>query len=248
MKNTIRITGIVILTFIASASFGQSLKVSAGISTSFMQGAELGDKEYVQPQPIGSYLTFYQFSRQQLRAIGVNASLGYDFKLGQKLYLETGFRYQERVVKMLYKEIFTYLEEDDYPTSFASNTGLAKYSIKFIEVPIVLKRYITSGDVATYLRTGIYAGFITGGKASWEGEYTLNNGETSLSQSSTILDLSGPGTGRVSGGFIIGAGAEYKRFFFEANLNVGANFLSLYNEFDLTYTKDLSISLGFLID
>jgi len=233
MKNLFRITGIAILALIGSISFGQSLNFNGGFTTSNLSME--GEENYESTETFngGSYTSSYK----QKNLSGFNVSVGYEFKLGNRLSLETGLKYQTRGMKMESK--WSYIEG----TEFEKGTSESKWKINYLDLPIVLNTAILTGDVRVYVRTGVYVGAVTGGKYSERYEYSSSGGDSGISESSEKISVSDMDEMRYTGGFVFGAGVEYKGFYFETNYNVGALALTELDEH--IYTKDLSFSLGY---
>ena len=193
------------------------------------------DSEYTE-----TYGTTTYTSSQKIKSTtGINAAIGYEFKLGKRLSLETGLKYQTRGYKMVSE-----WSQVDGSESY-SNTSSYDYKMNYLDIPIVLNTAIITGDFKVYARTGIYAGLLTRAKLSEQAEWTSTNGDNgSYDESQTysggdIADMED----RITGGIILGVGAEYNGFYFEANYNLGA--YSLANmDYELS-TRDLSLSLGY---
>ena len=234
MKTTLQITTLAVFTFIGTISFGQSLNISGGYTTSGFMSKNMEEAEYTESYGDGIYTSSYKYKNVG----GYNASIGYEFRLGNRLSLETGFKYQTRG--------FQEVSERGYQSATESSTSsdVTKYKFNYLDVPVVLNTAITTGDFRSYIRTGIYAGFMTGGKYSEHSEYSSSNGEKGEYTYSEKMVNEFPAD-RFTGGFIVGAGAEYKGFYFETNLNLGA--FSLANFDSELYTRDLSFSLGYKI-
>jgi hypothetical protein len=232
MKNTLRITATAVLTLIGTASFGQSLNFNGGFTASTIKMEGMKDESSTETMDGNSYNSSTNYKCTN----GFNAAIGYEFKLGKRLSLETGLKFQTRGYKMEYK--FSNRNEYENFNMFSSGS----YKMNYLDLPIVLNTAILTGDFKVYARTGIYAGFMTGAKYKGRYEYTSSNGDNGSEEYSEKIateDLDG----RYTGGLVLGAGAEYKGFYFEANYNLGVASLE---DFDnKIYTNDLSFSLGY---
>jgi len=233
MKNLLRITAVNTLVLIGTTSFGQSLNFNGGFTTSNLSVE--GEENYESTETFngGSYTSSYK----QNNLSGFNVAIGYEFKLGNRLSLETGLKYQTRGMKIESK--WSYIEG----TKSAESSAVSKYRVNYLDFPIVLNTAILTGDVRVYLRTGVYVGAVTGGRLSEHYEYSSSVGDSEVSESSEKISGNDMDEYRFTGGLVFGAGVEYNRFYFETNYNVGA--LSLI-EIDVNmYTRELSFSLGY---
>jgi|TARA_R110000737_G_scaffold352064_1_gene396514 opacity protein-like surface antigen len=236
MKSTLQISALVVFTLIATASFAQSLNFSGGYTSTTIKGAGFGTESSSQSGS-GGGSSYTGFTKNK-NLSGFNVSIGYEFRLGERLSLETGFKYQTRGTRM----ISEYSYND--PFSSYSEKGNLKYRLNYLDLPIVLNTAILTGDFRLYARTGIYVGFLTSGKFSERLEYTSSYGENGVSEYNEALDFStGDAGDRFSGGIILGVGAEYKGFFVETNFIKG--FFSFSSLDDKIYTRDLTFSLGY---
>lgn len=234
MKKTIRISVLAAFTLIGTASFGQSLNFSGGFTSSTMKG------EYTTDMSSTSTFdgTTYSESFAYKNLSGYNASIGYEFKLGNRLSLETGFKYITRGYKIE--------SEYSYSNSFytSSEKSTHKYRLNYFDLPVVLNTAILTGDVKVYARTGIYIGLMTGGNFSTRSEYAGTDGNGSSESNEKISgDDMGDLSERIGGGFVMGVGAEFKGFFFEANYTLGTYSFEYLD--DEMYTHDLSLSIGY---
>ncbi|MCJ8292451.1 MAG: PorT family protein [Crocinitomicaceae bacterium] len=234
MKNTLRITALAAFTLIGTASFGQSLNMNGGFTTSTLRMAGMSNETSSETYNGGTYTS----SSKYMNISGFNVGVGYEFILGNRLSLETGVKYQTRGHKMEYGYSF------EGSSGNYSEINTVNYKMKYLDLPIVLNTAILTGDFRVYARTGIYAGFMTGAKYSMRREYTSSDGSSELTEYSETVDMDGDDIGeRITGGFVLGAGAEYKGFYLEANYNLGA--YSLANLDYEVYTHDFSLSLGY---
>jgi hypothetical protein len=232
MKISIKLTAIAAFALIESASFGQSLNMNVGYSLSTIKFDGLAEETGTEVD--GSET--YTYSTKIKSVGGVTASLGYEFKLGDRLSLETGLKFQSRGSKI--ESNYAY----DSPGYSASQSTSTKLKMNYFDLPIVLNTAILTGDLRIYARTGIYLGAAIGGNYSNRTVYTSSDGDNATYEYSETMD-SDDLDERLTGGFVLGIGAEYKGIYFETNFNMGA--LSLTNIDYEIYTNDLSFTLGY---
>jgi hypothetical protein len=234
MKTKLRLTAAVTVLFMGSISFGQSLNANFGYSFSKIK---FDGMETYETSEIYNGTTYTSTDRYASTG-GLTASLGYEFKLGNRLSLETGLKYLSRG----YRNISHFRAEngaDYYEENYES-----RFKINYIDVPVVLNTAILVGDVRVYARTGIYAGFLLGMKGESTETYSSSDGDSgnseySYSENGSDFDFED----RVTGGLLFGAGVEYKGFYFETNYALGV--LSLSNWDDDVTTNDISVTLGY---
>jgi hypothetical protein len=233
MKRVLTIAAIAIFNLIGFTSFGQSLNFSGGFNSSTikMEGMTDGTSTEV----YGG--TTYTSSEDYKRIGGFNASIGYEFRLGERLSLETGLKFQTRGYKL---ESSISYQSDMY--SYRESYDL-KYKLNYLDLPVVLNVAILTGDVRVYARAGLYAGIMTGGKYAIKSEYSYSDGDYVVSDDTETFSGSDFDEDRYTGGFIFGAGVEYKGVYFETNYSIGA--MSLASIDDESYTHDFSLSLGY---
>lgn len=233
MKNTLRITALAAFTLIGSVSFGQSLNVSAGFTTSNLR---LSDGE-----SSGSYTETYNggiyTSEHAQKSIGsFNASIGFEFRLGNRLSLETGLKMLSRGYGYEYKS--------SYESDTESFSSFDKYSYKmnFVDLPVILNTAITTGDLRVYTRTGVYASFMSSVRYKEHSSYSDSDGDSyteDYDERSSEMDMDE----RLGAGINLGIGAEYKGFFFETNYTAGLLSMA---DWDVEITNhDFSFSLGY---
>lgn len=234
MKKTIKLLTLAAFTCLGTLSFAQSLNFSGGVNASTMRGDGSADGSSTETYGDATYTSTYSTKRTW----GFNASIGYEFNLGNRLSLETGFKYQSRGYRAVSE--YKYTDSQDY---FTENYDY-NYRINYLDIPIVLNTAILTGDFRLYARTGIYAGLITNGKFAYSREFDSNFGQESYEESERIPgeDFGDFGE-RIGGGIIAGVGAEYKGFYFEANYMIGTPSFEYFD--DGMYTHDLSLSLGY---
>ena len=234
MNKTIKITVLAAFTLIGSATFGQSLNFSGGYTTSTLKGPDISESST--NETYGN--TTYSSSMAIKNTSGFNASMGYEFKLGDRLSLETGLKYINRGYKVIGESSY----QD--PTYSSTSKSTVDYKMNYFDLPVVLNTAILTGDVRVYARTGIYAGLMTSIKYTEETEFsgTMGSGTQSAKERVSGSDI-GDLSERIGGGFVLGVGAEYKNFFFEANYTLGTYSLEHLDE--ETYTHDLSLSVGY---
>lgn len=232
MKKSIRTIAIAAFTLMGTMSFGQSLNFNGGFTMSTLKSSDMEDVTYT--ESFGG--TTYTHSSKIKQVGGFNAAIGYEFRLGERLSLETGLKIQTRGYK-------TELDLN-YDSGIYSERQIStvKYKYSYLDIPIVLNTAILTGDVRVYARTGIYAGFMAGARYQEKSEYTSSDGDNQLYEYSERMDGMDI-EDRITGGFILGAGVEYKGFYFEANYNLGM--LSLANPDYEIYSNDFSFSLGY---
>jgi len=233
MKNFLRRSAVTSFALISSISFGQSLNFNGGFTTSSLRMEEKQDYKSTETFNGASYTSSYK----QKNLSGFNVAIGYEFKLGNRLSLETGLKYQTRGMKTDNK--WRYIEGDQSAESFSES----KWKINYLDLPIVLNTAILTGDVRVYVRTGVYVGTVMGGKITERYKFNSSDGNKGSSESSKKIFESDMEGMRFTGGVVFGAGVEYKGIYFETNYNVGTFSL---RELDANiYTQDLSFSLGY---
>jgi len=233
MKNLARVTAVTALVLIGTTSFGQSLNFNGGFTTSKFISEDFEDSESSETFDGVSYTQ----SLKNKNLSGFNVGVGYEFKLGNRLSLETGLKYQTRGMQMESKYKLSFGNE------FEEGTSEVKMKMNYLDLPVVLNTAILTGDVRAYVRTGVYVGAAMGGKMSQRFEYSSSDGDRGVFEESEKISISDMDEDILTGGAVFGAGAEYKGFYFEANYNVGT--LSLAEWDDNTGTRDLSFSLGY---
>jgi hypothetical protein len=232
MKSTLKITAFAVLTLITVTSFGQSVNFSGGFTTSTIKMDGMTDGTFTEVIDDGTYSSSSKYKNTS----GFNASIGYEIPLAGRFSLETGLKFQTRGVKAE--------EEYSFVTSSYNSRDISSTinKINYLDLPVVLNTAILTGDFRVYARTGVYIGFMTGTKYSVRGEYTSSDGFDERYEYSETFD-GGVLDERMTGGLVLGAGAEYKSFYFEANYNLGV--YSLANQNYKMYTHDISLSLGY---
>jgi|GEM_PF-1675993 len=234
MKNLARVTAVTALVLIGTTSFGQSLNFNGGFTTSKFISEDFEDSESSETFDGVSYTQ----SLKNKNLSGFNVGVGYEFKLGNRLSLETGLKYQTRGMQMERKYKFSFGNE------YEEGISEIKWKMNYLDLPVVLNTAILTGDVRAYVRTGVYVGATMGGKLSQRFEYSSSDGDRGISEESEKISISDMDEEDIlTGGAVFGVGAEYKGFYFEANYNVGT--LSLIESDDNTGTRDLSFSLGY---
>ena len=236
MKIVLRITALLTVFLIGSMTFGQSLNFNGGFTSSKLKMEGMTDIDLSETYNGVTYNRTVDYKSIK----GFNAAIAYEFRLGERLSLETGFKFQSRG----YKQVSEYeIKSSSYSSSEKSTY---KYKMNYLDLPIVLNTAILKEDFRLYARTGIYAGFMTGSKYSEESDYTSSDGNNGHFENTTKGDMDDFDTEeRITLGALIGLGAEYKSFYFEANYNVGA--FSIDSIEDEIYTHDFSFSLGYKI-
>lgn len=232
MKTTSKILALGLITCLNSIAFGQSLNMSGGVTLSKLRFDGMESGTSTETYQGTTYTTDYQHKS----IVGHNVSLGYEFRLSDRLSLETGFRSMSRGYKSTYDRT---VRGDNY----ASNSSeTMSYRLNYFDLPVTLNTAITTGDFRTYIRTGIYAGYMSSLKNHYTYDYNDSDGD-SYSEEENYTDNDFDIEDRFSGGLTLGVGAEYKGFFFETNYTMG---VFLLNEFDSgVSTSDLSFSLGY---
>jgi hypothetical protein len=232
MKTTITTIAIAAFTLIGTVSIGQSLNIKGGFTTSTLKGM-------LDETSSGSSSTN---SSKTKNVGGYNASIGYEFKLSKRLSLETGINYQTRGFALESEYSYNYESYYSLETITENYNSTSSYRLNYLDLPVVLNTAILVGDVRVYVRTGIYVGLATGGKLSEQSEITSSDGGYESYDYSEKIDGDFIGE-RLGGGFIFGAGAEYKAFYFETNYNIGA-LSATFLDYEL-YSQDVSFSLGY---
>ena len=234
MKSRVQLIALGTLLILGTTSFGQSLNFSGGFTTSTLKADGMSDGESTETFEGTTYTSSYKNKNLS----GFNAAIGYEFRLSERLSLETGLKYQTRGFQQ--QSEFTFESGIDR----YSETSNYRYKMNYLDLPIVLNTAILLGDVKVYARTGIYVGLLTRAKYSYKGEYSSTDGDSGVSEYSETLSGNDIDE-RITGGFVFGAGVEYKNFYFETNYNLGAYSLADLDE--KVYTHDLSFSLGYKI-
>jgi hypothetical protein len=228
MISTLRLIALSGFVTIASSSMCQSLNFSGGFTSSTMKEKEdednYGSSEFIKTGNIS----------------GFNSALGVEFRLGNRLSLETGLKFQTR----------GYSWKIDWTELYGAYTDFEtwEYTLKmnYIDLPVVLNTAVLLGDVRVYTRTGIYTGLLTRAREDLRLNYSSSDGEMESDEYTEILKGEDfESEERVTGGLILGAGVEFKNFFFESNYNFGVYALR-----DLDYglfTHDFSLTLGYKI-
>lgn len=239
MKKSMTTLALSIFTLVGVQSFAQSLNINGGFTSSTLKGGDMSEEENEYTETYNG--ATYTSSTKIKDMGGFNAALGYEFRLGERLSLEAGVKYQSRGYKALYKsnyEDFTY----GYSQSSESSQSV---KINYLDIPLVLNTAVLAGDFRLYLRTGVYAGMLTSAKFSSKSEYIDSDGGNSTYEESETMSGSEFEDDRITGGIVFGIGAEYKGFYLEANYNRGV-FSLMNNDYDMS-TRDFSISLGYKI-
>lgn len=234
MKNKFKLTALVSFLFIGTASFGQSLNISSGYTMSSIYGFDM--MEYDVTQSYGDKT--YSESQERKNLHGFNVSAGYEFRLGERLSLETGIRYQTRGQRLIRK-----MSESSSSESYQETSSLS-LKMNYLDIPIVLNTAILMGDFRVYARTGFYVGYKTGEIFKKRSEYSSSDGDKGLQESSESFsgaDLEP----RITGGFLLGVGAEYKNFFLESNYNMGQDYWDTWLAITDLNTRDLLFSVGY---
>jgi hypothetical protein len=234
MLNRLKLIGVVALMFIGAATFAQSLNIKGGFSLSTIRSADYEAEFSSVPYDGGALNYTYDVGYLE----GYHFALAYEFPLGNRLSLETGFRYQTRGHHTVNEASF------ESPTEWWSEKIGLKYKLSYVDLPIVLNTAITKGDLRIYARTGVYGGFWTTAKFKNINEFTSSSGGGGIYTNEDKLDLSGLETAdRITIGLVAGVGAEYRGFYFETNYNRGIFQVS---EMDSKFfTSDISFSLGY---
>jgi hypothetical protein len=236
MNGLRKLTGLSVLLFMGFSSFAQSLNFSAGYSSAIIKTDADRTQTYTEPFGEGALTSIYNLNYIN----GLNAAIAYEFRLGNRFSLETGLKYQKRG----YQQIINSSIAGD-PNSWTQNTDIT-YHFNYIDLPVVLNTAITTGDVRIYAKTGLYAGFMIGGKYTGNTTFTASNGETNLQgYDSRFEQEEYDNDERLTAGFLLGIGAEYKGFFFESNFTQGA-LTPVQMDSDL-YTQEFSFVLGYKI-
>lgn len=234
MKNKFKLTALASFLFIGTASFGQSLNISAGYTMSSIKGEEMVEYDFTESYGDETYSESLKFKNLH----GFNVSAGYEFRLGERLSLETGIRYQTRGQRFIEKMAESYNSES------YQETNSYNFKMNYLDIPIVLNTAILMGDFRVYARTGFYVGYKTGEIFKTRSEYSFSDGDKGLQESSESFsgaDLEP----RITGGLLLGVGAEYKNFFLESNYNMGLYSLEDHDDKEEVYTRDLLFSVGY---
>ena len=151
MKTTSKILALGLIACLNTISFGQSLNMSGGVTLSKLRfdGMESGTSTETYQE------TTYTADYQHKNVVGHNISLGYEFRLSDRLSLETGFRSMSRGYKSTYDRS---VRSDNYSSN--SNETMS-YRLNYLDLPVTLNTAITTGDLRAYIRTGIYAGYMS---------------------------------------------------------------------------------------
>lgn len=235
MVNALRSFLLSTVILLGTFSFGQSLNVSGGYTASWMRIKGVTDEPPYEEHHDGP--NSYTRSSTNKNVSGFNVGVLYEFSLGQRLSLETGFRFQTRGYKIIKEETY------EQSSSSYSQIEIGKKKMNYLDLPVILNTAISVGKYRFYARTGAYLGFLTKMKSAGQTEYNIN-GEI-LTSSSSYLHSKGKPIERLTYGLIAGIGVEHKNFYFETNYNLG--FHSYPNQQYGAYTHDLSFSLGYKI-
>jgi hypothetical protein len=225
MISTLRLIALSVFVTNASSSMCQSLNFSGGFTSSTMREKE-DDYDYGSSE-------FFKTGNIS----GFNSALGVEFRLGNRLSLETGLKFQTR----------GYSWKIDW-TGADTDFETWEYTLKmnYIDLPVVLNTAILLGDVRVYTRTGIYAGLLTKARHNLRMNYSSSDGEMETDEYTEIVKGEDfESEERVTGGLILGAGLEFKNFFFESNYNFGIYALRD-SDYGL-FTHDFSLTLGYKI-
>lgn len=235
MKNIIKVIAIAVFTNIGNSAYSQSINLKSGFTTSNIKS--LYSENYESSELYNG--ASYTYTLKNKNKNGYNASIGYEFKLGNRLSLETGFNYQTRGQELHYSSSYRFESEN------SSESNTIKLRLNYLDLPVVLNTTIKTGEFKIYARTGIYIGMITSGEVKESSEYKTSSGNNSTYESSEKISFSDMEDMRITGGLIGGIGAEYKGFYFETNYATGA--LSLKNLDEEMFTHDLSFSVGYKV-
>lgn len=236
MKNTFKLTTVMLFIVFGTTLFAQSFNFNGGFTMSKIRGENDISDSYSGPYYDGTYS-----ETNKMKFLGgFNASVGYEFRLNNRLSLQTGFKFQTAGYKLV--------EEYSYTTSFETykKKSVEKYNRNYLHLPVVLNTAILTGDIRVYLRTGLFIGMMTGEKHSIRSEFESSidgNGSSEHSQSGGVSYYEMGD--RLTAGFIAGVGVEYKGFYFESNYDLGAVQLSDFK--NKIYFENIGFSLGYKI-
>ena len=234
MKTTVKVIAILAGAFITANVHAQSLNVNAGMSLNNFKIGDMETGSSTSNHNGATYTTSYKIKS----VVNATYGLSYELNLGNRLSLETGGRFMTRG--------FNYTSDERYDNGaqFYEDKEYTRYKINYIDVPITLNTAITTGELRTYVRTGIYAGYMMSSKYTIRAEGRDSDGYN-YSDEYSSSEMEFEGGERFTGGIQIGAGASYKQFYFETNYNIGQFNL---DDFDSGIsTRDLTFTLGYKI-
>lgn len=235
MKTLIKTTTVIAGLIISANVNAQSLNISGGVSNSKLIFDGISTGSSTENYNGTTYTTNLSYKA----ATNATFGLSYEFNLGNRLSLETGGRFMSRGFTE------TYTREIRGPQYVANAMERTSYKLNYIDIPLILNTAITTGDLRTYVRTGIYAGFMVSSKYSTYWEESDSDGYSSTYEYSDT-DMGMDTEERITGGIQLGLGASYKQFYFETNYSFGHFTLS---DFDSGITtRDLSFTLGYKIN
>jgi hypothetical protein len=235
MKTTIKITALAITLLMGVNASAQSLNFSGGISLNKLNFEDSETYSSTENFNGGTYTSEYAIDGIVAPTFG----LSYEFNFGSRFGLEAGFRYSQRGFKST--QSFRY----ENGTMFSEEMETSNYKLNYVDLPLTFNTYITTGELKSYVRMGVYAGFMV--SQSYTSLYESNDSDgynVSSEYSSNEMDFDSEE--RLTGGLQLGAGASYKGFFFETNLNIGTLLLS---DFDFgVSTRDVAFTVGYKLD
>ena len=169
MKKNLKIVAAALFTFTGLVSNAQSLNINWGFTTS---SATMEDETSDLSANESWGCESYNSSFETKNISGYNVGIGYESKLGERLSVETGFKYIKRGYKVV--------SESSYASSWdnyeETSTNEAKIKMNYLDLPVVLNTAILTGDFRLYVRTGIFAGYLASARYLEQSEYNSSDG------------------------------------------------------------------------
>lgn len=234
MKRALHISITSLLLSLPIISQAQSFNISSGINISRLASSEWesGSSTYASDFENYTYSREYGYNAH----LGYSGYLGFEFRLKERLGLETGLRYLSRG--------YSYFENgegtgDGY---FEIEKRSERYTMNYFDLPITLNFAIIKKEYfSLYARAGVYAGLMKNVRSTYTRDYQSTNSNSSGKE--TYKDNEFEISERFTAGGQLGLGAQYKGFFAEANYMLG--FINPYSyDFDIR-SHDISFSLGY---
>ena len=216
MKNVIKISIVLFLMILTSASFAQTFGIKTGFTLSDMvikiDGENLGEEFKMKP--------------------GFHVGGTVDFGISDVFSIETGLTFITKGTR--WKESESYMGED-YETSLNIN-------LYYLDIPVTAKVSIPAGNTKIYLEAGPYLGIGLVGNTVTKMSY---NGETEK-EKETIEWGEDDFLKRLDYGLRFGAGVVVNSFLIGASYDLGlANISSYTDEGSKIQNRVLSFSVGY---
>lgn len=235
MKTTSKTLCLLTSLFFVSQVSAQTLNFSGGVS--------INNIEYqfdIDQNSVSSFNgTTSYFTQKKSYLLAPSFGVSYEFNFGNHFSLESGFRFMNRgiLIERTYRT--------ETATTFNQSAQRYAYKSRYIDIPVTLNSYITTGNIKTYVRTGIYGSFLINQQTKSRIENTNSEGNNTTTEKINN-DFQVDFKERFASGLQLGAGASFKGFFFETNFNIGV--LNLNNfDTDIT-TRDFSFVVGYKLN